>query len=142
MKQYQHKTTGVVFTQTKDGNFYTSDYYGKAKIPAALVEGSSDYRDPNPLFISDDGISVYEGDTWFYIVIGAAPIVRRTSTLEYNGPIEQKKPVKRFGDLKNANAFRDLLTKKISVYALEVNAEFLGISSGSLDLIKKHLLNK
>jgi hypothetical protein len=142
MKQYQHKATGVVFTQTKDGNFYTSDSYSKAKIPAALVEGSADYRDPNPLFTADDGVAIYDGDKWYYVVIGMNPIVRQTTTLEYHGSADQKRPVKRFATLQNANAFKELLNKRVSIYALEVNAELLGISQTSLELIKKHFVNK
>ena len=142
MKQYLHRATKVLLTQTKDGNYYTSPAYGKAKIPAALVEGSADYRDPNPLFTADDGVEIFDGDSWYYVVVGMNPLVRKTSTLDYNGPVEQKRPVKRFSTIQNANAFKDLLSKRVSIYALEVNAEFLGISKTSLELIKKHFSNK
>jgi hypothetical protein len=142
MKQYRHKATQILLERHPVLNYYNgkeSPWQG-ANIPASIVENSTEYAPAEHLFITEDGVKIYEGMRWWYVPIRANTNMHQTTSILYKGDSNKMKPVKRFFDLANARKFADTLnSQSITLFELEEKAKEFKFSKTSLELIKAYL---
>jgi hypothetical protein len=137
-QQYRHRKSKIIVDKSRNGEFYCTFEGRTVVIPAAIVENSAEWQNVEPLFLTDDGVRILEGDYWWYVTIEERPKMNYTNVVQYGGLPQHQKPVKRFADKKNAQSFYNELTKKVSIAQLEILAPELKISKTTLALIKKH----
>ena len=142
MKQYRHKVTGIVLQKHPVINFYEGKEtpWKGVLIPLVIVENSTDYEPANYLFVTEDRVPIFEGDSWFYVVISGNPKVGETNTMNYKGDQTKKKTVKCFKSHILAIKFLEQLKKECLAFSeLEENAKAFKLSKTSLQLIKEYL---
>jgi hypothetical protein len=71
MKQYKHKITGFIATETNSGKNFKVNNPQNFTIPSWIIEKGEDWEEivKNFLFITEDGKEIFEGDEWFSIHI-------------------------------------------------------------------------
>lgn len=67
-----------------------------------------------PLFTTEDGVDIFEGNYWFYVKEGSAKIVK-TNVFKYGGLPQNKKPVKRFSTEEAAEEYVLLNKPQLSI---------------------------
>jgi len=104
MKKYKHKITGNIAVETNSGNNYKVSEPKSFTIPKWIVENSSDWEEiEEPLFITEDGVEKFAGDSCYYIVssnyrIGNGIVVEgaefKMALARFNDPIRADKWVR------------------------------------------------
>jgi len=146
MIQYRHKKFGTIVSKAKEGDlYYNMKTNSLVNIPRNMVEASEEWvKLGKPLFITEDGIQLYEGDFWWYVTVTSNPHIARTNVVNYGGKPENIKPVKRFSNEFAARSYANKLTSSplITMIELEEYAKDLKISKTTLTLIKNKFSKK
>lgn len=78
-------------------------YFTKLNIDMSVV------KDENFLFVTEDGYPIFKGDSWHYVKINengtCETNIKQTSNMKFYGNPKDKKPVKKFKYIENANDF-------------------------------------
>lgn len=143
MEHYIHQNTGMIAVPVNT-SFYRIEDVSEALIPIQLITQSDEWNviKRKKLFTSEDGVDIYEGDSWTYVTLTKNPKVGRTSTLVYAGNPENIVETKRFADGRTAQLFANLLRTPITYFELESAASELKLSKATLSLIRKKFIKQ
>lgn len=90
--KYKH-TSGIIAIDHPD--YPNEVIINGARFPKDFVTKSKEWKeDPEFLFVSEDGVKIKPGDSWWYITLPDLDGPRETRTMTYNG--KNKRPVLRF----------------------------------------------
>jgi hypothetical protein len=136
---YRHNVTRKIYLKPAGSIYYRDKDDKVIVIPEEVVEKSSDFTAiGKELFVTEDGVQIYEGDSWWYVTVAPSPHVARTNTMIYGGRAENMKPIRRFSNEFAARDFAKsiLNSPTLSLIELELFATELKISKATLKLIK------